>query len=303
MPIEYAYTKSVNVPRLESEISQDPSITIAHSNTAFSNPDELKIFFKASLPQADKDALDLLVSNHINTPLDPEAEVKIDFQNKQLVHQTSRPLNTHTFFTSVDDNDVFLEHIHNTGDDMVQSIYADFNNIENMSFVHEASLQWKDAARDYVLGYLVPKVSSFNVGTNTDYKLQGGYQIIPADGDGDIEPVIINPVYMPVDQDSGLRPAAYWDFNIVSGSYDLANPIPCLDGDGKYNLFTVEVDLGKFAKKILMMGTTSAWNVLPSSDTAELGDGMRLKIDFGTRGDDHSWEACLMLIMHREKTL
>jgi hypothetical protein len=64
----YQYTKSADLGRLTKEITDDPLITIAldHMDGEGSS---ITIWFKAELPLADKAELDIVVSNHIPTPL------------------------------------------------------------------------------------------------------------------------------------------------------------------------------------------------------------------------------------------
>ena len=71
---KYSYTKSANVPRLQSEIGASAIVTalelIEISGTA------LDISFKDAISAGDKTILDQLVTDHVNTPLDNPDEVR-----------------------------------------------------------------------------------------------------------------------------------------------------------------------------------------------------------------------------------
>ena len=43
--------------------------------------------------------------------------------------------------------------------------------------------------------------------------------------------------------------------------------------------------------------------MLQSSDTNEIGAGMRLKLRLYTTGTDHNWDAACGLTFHRERTI
>jgi len=226
----------------------------------------------------------------------------VDHQNKIFVHQSSRPIGTDTFYTGVDDYGVNLEVNHIIGQQDV-SVYADFNVIDNITYVHEAMVQWVNAQMDHVSAQVVPKLTTYTSGTNTNFNIHPstGF-IIPTAGDGVITPSTINLVDFGRDQDTGLPHALqFWNCDIVNGAFDLNTLAAAPNGDGQYNMCTVEFSMAEFVRHIPMLGTTSAWNILPSSDTASLNIGNRLKMIFETRGADHNWQAAIALVMHREK--
>lgn len=65
----YQYTKIAELGRLTQEINDDPLITIALDHID-GDGSTITIWFKAELPVADKAELDLVVTNHIPTPLE-----------------------------------------------------------------------------------------------------------------------------------------------------------------------------------------------------------------------------------------
>jgi len=235
----------------------------------------------------------------------PQSKSKLNFDEKPFVQQSSRPIGTDTFYTGCDDDGHFIENVHAIGDDAQSIYYADFDCMGNRSFVHEAMVQWSGAKRDTITAEIVNKLTTVQAGSNTNYNVDPGTGfVVPAAGNGTI--AIVNEFLVEVtnDQDTGepVMPG-YWDCNFTSDgtAFDMGTLVPNLAGKGKYNMMTAEIVLARFVRKIPLMGTTSNWAILPSSDTAQLPIGTRLKMTFDTRGDDHDWEVSMALVMHREK--
>jgi len=244
----------------------------------------------------------------------------MDDQGKQFIHQSSRPISTNTFYTGVDDNDNFIEFVHaeTEGQGAGTPVYIDLNCRENNTYIHEALIQWKNAERDCVSAKVVTTATTTSAGS--DYGITAG---LPTDKENgvilpgpiadllsitkdktftntDAKPIMLSP-----DADTGVQPSGYWDISLDSnGNYDYATLAENLGGTGNCNLYDSERDLKAFVRKVPMIGSSSAWNILPSSDTAKLGDGMRIKLTFETRGTaDHAWECSVAVILHRQRTL
>jgi hypothetical protein len=188
----------------------------------------------------------------------------------------------------------------------VHRIYLDFNIAENRTWLHEGYIIWKDADFDTVTLEIMPIVTSVVTGqTGKNYNLYGGYLIIPAAGDGtiDVTSDITAPrgglVYAPPD-DQGNAPTAYWDAEWDATNKVYKNITAAPSGNGHYNMFAAEVTLSRFVNRIPLLG--SGFQMLQSADTAELGQGMRIRASAQMWGTDHTWRIACALTMHRAKT-
>lgn len=235
-----------------------------------------------------------------------------DRSNKLRVHQTSRKLGTMIYFTGVgdDDSDPSLVgggtptvHTHLVGESSTHEIYIDFNCVENETWLHEGYITWENGKLDTLSMSLVPRVVSTEASTGTFYNSYNGL-IIPAAGDGIIN--ITNDItlhnggliYMPPN-DLGETSMAFWnaDWNSTTKRFENITAAPA--GDGEYNMFDTEIKFATFANTIPLLG--NGFERMQSSDTDQLGNGIRLKIESVTNGD-HEWSFAAMLTMHRKKT-
>jgi hypothetical protein len=155
---------------------------------------------------------------------------------------------------------------------------------------------------------MVPRTTLVQPGTNTNYNLYGGYIVIPAAGDGTIDLVedITHPnnglIYMP-DGDLREKPTAFWnaDYNSSTKHYENITPAPY--GNGRYNMFSVEIVFARFLNQMPLLG--NGFISLNSSDTDQLGHGMRLKMKTKTNQlvDDHQWAVACLMCLHRQKSV
>jgi len=232
--------------------------------------------------------------------------------NKQWIHQTSRPFGTVTYFTSHGDDSEDPTNVgdgemmklkHSIGESIDQTKYIDLNISENRTFIHEGYLTWSNAQYDHVSMEIVPRVTSYSSSSNTYYNLYGGYLIIPAAGDGliDVAAEDIKLIEMPVSRDTGLRAAAFWNADYNSSTHQYENVTAAPLGNGVYNMFGIEIILNRFVNKFLVL--RNGFYMLQSADTNELGAGMRLKLRLNTEGTDHDWDASCGLTFHRERTI
>ena len=135
--------------------------------------------------------------------------------------------------------------------------------------------------------------------------------VIPAAGDGtialtsDITQHDGGLIYMPND-DLDTPPTAFWnaDWNTSTKEYENITAAPT--GNGRYNMFTVELCLARFVNGIPLLA--NGFIALNSSDTDQMGHGMRLKMSFEISDSHHNdgsnWDvgiACIMCL-HREKS-
>ncbi len=240
-----------------------------------------------------------------------------DRSGKIRVQQTSRKLGTMTCFTGAGDDPNNLRVVgsgeecmfrHNIGDDLTAIKYIDFNMIENETWLHEGYMTWQDGDFDQIDVEIVTRVTSIVPGTNTFYNLYNGYLIVPAAGDGTYEVTsdITDPngglVRMPL-TDLGEQPTAFWnaDWNPTTMKYENISAAP--NGDGKYNLFAGEIPLNRIFTKMPLLD--SGFVELRTSDTSELGHGMRMKIVYNTNTSgigDHRWGIAFAFVLHRKYT-
>lgn len=247
-----------------------------------------------------------------------------DRSGKMRVHQTSRKLGTRIMWTgqgddptdphSVGGGNNFTFHYTASGIATL-SKYVDFNCVNNETYLHEGYLTWNNAHLDKLTLEMVPRVTTYTASSNTYYNLYGGYMVVPAAGDGtinvtsDITTHSGGLVYMP-DSDLGESPTAFWnaDWNTSTKEYENITAAPY--GNGRYNMFTVEICLARFVNSIPFLA--NGFIALNSSDTDQFGHGMRLKMTFEIDGShEHNgvsggenWDvgiACIMCL-HREKS-
>jgi len=258
---------------------------------------------------------DLSVVDAIRYVTTQKAALPTDPSGKQRVHETSRQDGTITYFTgsgdNIDDiNDVgggnSFELAHNIGDSTNQVLYMDLNIVTNKTYIHEGYIVWKDAELDKATLEVVPRTTSYEISEGTNYSLYGGYMVIPNDstsGNIEITSDLSDPhgglVYMP-DDDLGNSPVAFWnaEWDSIDECYKNITPAPY--GNGKYNIFTVEVPLARFVNKIPLLGY--GFQNLQTADTDELGQGMRFRFTAETNGN-HDWSMAFMLTMHRARTI
>ena len=242
-----------------------------------------------------------------------------DSDGKMFVHQTSRIPGCMTYWTGRgdkfdDSSDVGNGEIigirHKVGEPSEQIIYIDFNNVNNKTYLHEGYIFWKDAEfGDFISLEIVTNTVSYVEAENTFYNLYNGFLVIPAAGDGTINITsdITNPcasggslveVYT---NEVGYKPPAYWnaDFNSSTNRFENITAAPA--GDGKYNMYTVELRGNRFINHIPILG--SGFEMLQSADSTYFPHGLRLKCTINTTNDDHEWSFGGIITMHREKTV
>ena len=254
-----------------------------------------------------------------------EAE-KRDTSGKLRVHQTSRPLGTKVHFTSQGDDisnvgDVggggSLIFHHRVGDDLQQVKYLDFNTIENLTYIHEGYVNWKDCDFDTITLEVCPRIVTTTPAADTGYFVNPAapYIVLPAALAGGASNVDINEdlgdpttpglIFMPEAGDPQFgKPTAYWDadWNPTSKRFENIHPMPA--GDGNYNIFTMEIAFSRFANHILLLGHNSLR--LKTSDTDKIGHGMRIRFTTDTNvtdDGDHDWHIGCFLTMHRQKSV
>ncbi len=322
MSTKYSYVIATDFPnnkvatdKLQQEIGES-SITIGIDFIA-ADATNCDIWFKTSISSGEETTLDGIVAAHDGEVLSIE-ELR-DTSGKLRVHQTSRKTGTTSYWTGTGDDPSDVHNIgggtpamisHEDGDSTSQIVYCDFNCVNNKTWIHEGYFMWKDAVHDTITVELVPRLTACHIDSTaaTTYDLYGGYLVIPAAGDGTLvlDADITDPnnglIYMP-DDDEGNPPTAYWNatYNPSTKLYENITAAP--SGDGRYNMFAVEVVFSRFVNKVPMLD--SGFLCLESSDTDQIGHGMRFKFTAETNvtsSPDHDWHASFIMTMHREKS-
>lgn len=237
-----------------------------------------------------------------------KVDVRRPYDGRICVQDSPRPLGTIITFTSSGDNTsnptlvgggTFLKIDHALGDSTVQDLYVDFNIKENRTFIHEGYVLWKDANFDALSLGIVPTVTPTMAASNTFFNSYGGV-IVPAAGNGTIQPLTTNLVEMPAGLDYGDAKPAYWDADYDSTNHAFLNVRANPYGRGQYNMFSSEVCLGTFVNNIMLLNQGQL--LLETADTFELGHGMRLKMRIITNGgSDHAWKSSCIIALYRQK--
>jgi hypothetical protein len=269
----------------------------------------------------------IVVSNSINTFSKTTAIQYVSLHNvlneprdrsgKLRVHQTSRKFGTMIVWSGEgDDSDnplvvgggAKLAFAYKAGQTDPLVKYIDYNMVENETWLHEGYVTWEDAQLDTLDLQVVPRVTSTISGTS--YGVYNGYLIVPTNpGEGsiDITSDITQHdgglVYMPPN-DLGVRSTAFWNAEWDTNTKTYTNISPAPLGDGEYNMFSNEIVIAQFVRKMTLIG--SGFIALNSSDTDQLGHGMRLKMIADTNTEDytdHDWRIACMMCLHREKSV
>lgn len=238
-----------------------------------------------------------------------------DADGRATVHHTIREHGYTTYFSSSDDDHTDANAVGGSSniydcvweytltDGATKTIYLDYNTIANETHLHAGIIQFKDALNDYMKVQVVPKVTTTSAGTSTNYNEVGGYLIVPAAGDGTLAVNNADRVLVeaPVDLDTGVRAAGYWDatYNSGTGAFDSITANNA--GTGRYNMFSSEVVLGQYVNRFPMLGSGQVF--LTSYDRSYAPHNARLKVIVTRNGAAREWYGSLTVIMFRKKTI
>ncbi len=241
-----------------------------------------------------------------------------DRSGKIRVHQTSRKLGLSIGWTgvgdlvtdpcSVGDGESFSIR-HKVGDEAVLTKYIDFNCVENDTWLHEGYITWSNCDLDMITLEVLPRVVDVASSSGTNYTMYHNYLVVPAPnstGNIDILSDITTHsgglVYMPND-DLNNRPLAFWDadWDIKNKQYINIRPTP--KGDGRYNIFSKEVIFARYINMLTLLD--SGFIALSSSDTSQLGQGLRIRLISRTNMDvgDHEWAMASTMCLHRKRSI
>lgn len=320
--------------KLNREIAAS-SITIAldHISGSETNVD---IFFKAELSNEEIITLDGIIALHdgiddyieytpvsiVNTTVEQPVKLLEEYRDrsgKLRVHQTSRKLGLRIIWagegditsniTKVGGGEAFI-YDHKIGGSSVITKYIDYNIAENETFLHEGYITWKDALFDTLSLQMVPRTVTVSGVVGGNKAIYGGYLVVPtAPGSGNIEVTsdLTSPygglVYIPTN-DLGQSPSnTFWDADYNTTTHKYENVRPNYGGSGRYNMFSYEVVLAEFVRHFNLL--SSGFTPLNSSDTDQMGNGMRLKMiaTTNTSVGDHDWGVACTMCLHRNKSV
>ena len=322
--------------RLDREI-RDSSIIVSLAYLEGSDMG-CDVYFKAELEDKDWTTLSGIVANHTGDPIvevlvqdvniassAPNVELSTaldqmpyDRSGKLRIHQTSRKLGLRIMWTGVGDDTTDIKKVgdgepfafsYKVGNEDPLVKYIDFNIVTNETFLHEGYITWKDCDLDTLTLQMVPRTVTVSGVVGGNKTIYGGYMVVPtASGSGNYE--VVNDltlphgglVYMPTN-DLGIAPIAYWDadYNTVTKKYENIRPNSL--GTGRYNIFSYEVVFATFIRQLPLLA--SGFIALGSSDTDQMGQGMRLKMiaDTNKSIQDHDWSVACIMCMHRFKSV
>lgn len=252
---------------------------------------------------------------HINTNL---YDVPVDRSGKLRMHQTSRKLGLRIMWTGVGDDVTDVSKVgggepltfsYSAGDPEPMEKYIDFNVAENETWLHEGYITWHNAQLDTLSLQMVPRTVTVSGVTGGDKTVYGGYIVVPTPpGYGDYEVVndLTEPagglVYMP-NNDLDELPTAYWDADYNETTHKYENIRPNYTAQGRYNIFSYEIVFAEFMRQIPFL--RDGFIPLNSSDTDQLGHGMRLKMiaDTNKTVSDHDWSVACIMCLHRDRSV
>jgi hypothetical protein len=190
-------------------------------------------------------------------------------------------------------------------DEYTQTLYLDLNCALNDTWIHEGYLEWEGCRHDTISMSVVPRVMGITQGTN--FNLYGGYLIIPAvpgqgtiDITGDWTDFNGGLIYMP-DDDLGNPPTAFWNAEVDVATKKYKNITAAPQGNGRYNMFSVEVEFNKFANRLSLIN--EGFVMLQSADSSQIGQGMRFKAVARTyMKKPRPWYITVIMTMHRQRT-
>lgn len=272
-----------------------------------------------------------VILNNLSSDLTPVEAIKYLFDRPEIlprgkdgklaVHATSKHPGLFVYWTGRGDNfdngyvgngqTILLRH--KVGDPKAQQKYIDFHCLDNKTEMHEGTIIWEGAKPgDSGACSAVSSVMPTAPGTNTNFNLYGGYLIVPAAGNGTLQVTgditSINPsagCFVEVYTDEvGVIPPAFWNAEYDPATRRFINITPAPQGNGKFNLFAVEVYFSRFVNHLNLIGSGSV--NLRSEDSATLTHGMRLLHHMNTSTiegvEDHEWTFSVVLTLQRDRT-
>jgi len=333
--IDQFLNNKYDLSKLDREI-RSSSITVA-INYLTGTEEDVDIYFKNYLPAEEVTTLSGIVAVHdgIDDSIDYQPvkimavdegthmntsiyDVPVDRSGKLRVHQTSRKLGLRIMWTGVGDDpsDItkagggeYIYFIHTASGIDTKMKYIDFNIVENETWIHEGYITWNNCNMDTLTLQMVPRTVTVSGVTGGDKTVYGDYIVVPTPpGQGDYEVVndLTEPngglVYMP-NNDLDEPPTAYWDADYNSETKKYENIRPNYTAQGRYNIFSYEVIFAEFIKQIPLLAT--GFVPLNSSDTDQVGHGMRLKLITSTCTEvaPHDWSVACIICLHRDRSV
>jgi hypothetical protein len=324
-----------DLSKLDKQI-RDSSITVSLSYLT-GKEIEVDMYFRGQLDGKDWATLSGVVAAHDGVSdnltydpvkivaTDPSVQQNVilpdelrDPSGKLRVQQTSRKIGLRIMWTGIGDDASDITKVgngetftfdHEIGDTEPMVKYIDFNIIENETWMHEGYMTWSDADMDTLTLQVVPRVATVSGVVGGDKTVYGGYLVIPtASGAGNYEVTsdLGDPngglFYIP-GGDLDKSPNGFWDADWNTTTKRFENVRPNYTQTGRYNIFCYEVVLLNIINQIPLLG--SGFICLSSSDTEQMGQGMRIKMIADTNNNvpDHRWCVACILCNHRYRSV
>ena len=240
---------------------------------------------------------------------------------RPIVHATPRKIGTYTYYTGCGDDP---SNLNNIGGDIVWSRMLTFfsaaennepvkkevvfNSINNETYIFQGIVEYINAENDFFSMRIVAQKSEFVSGqAGTSYELDPESGIfLPAQGLGTYS--IDNPILieMPLNE-HGTRHPGFWDAGYDTSSGVFYNITPNMLGEGRFNIFSTEVDVHQFGYAVPVL--VNGMKALTSHDNSQIGHNMKLIFEAHTNiiasegGGPHEWMSNITLILYRKKTV
>lgn len=228
--------------------------------------------------------------------------------NRDYLYTTARPIGTAGYFTGEGDDissynkiggGTLIELNHTVGEPLTNSLYIDFNVIDNTTYIHEGYLTFN--CNSVRLSFLiVPRLTTFVPASNTYFNLVNNYLIVPAAGNGNIQ-LTEAPNLVAVSLDNnGKQYPAFWDaeFNYTTGVFENLRPNPT--GAGGWNIFGNEIILYRMFQRIKLTGEATL-KQMGTNEQGKILPGFRFKTIIEVIPPDHNASLSALLVLYRQK--
>jgi hypothetical protein len=253
----------------------------------------------------------------------------LGFDGKPIIHSSPRPDGTMTYVTGRCDDfsdpkdygsgkSMVITHFVGGGELMTtfgeeyryEYLYADFNVIDNPTYIYDAIVSFQNTSNDLASAYIVPSISTIETATNTNFRTipfldNTDTLIVPAIYFGGPNTGNVNVLDYKLVQSTtnarGEKAPAFWnaDWNSTLKVFENITPAP---GNGNYNLFTKEAKLVRFVNDVTLVGTGSI--NIESKDVEKIGHGIRFKICLKIKSyTDHNCSLSVSMRMYRKYTI
>ena len=182
---------------------------------------------------------------------------------------------------------------------------VEFDPIFGKVFIQEGYARWNNAGMgDAISISIFAKASPLQTLTNLNLELDNSIATAPkikfaSGGPGTGTHGFAGvPVLTPANEGPSVwgTKRGWWDYSIDNGL------VPNNDQMGEYDMYTTSVELGRFVNKIPILGTSDSYNMVRSSDYAEIPANYFIR--FYTHNNSNTvWNAFAFLTLFRETSV